>query len=114
MGNLSVNNKAALFLMDYPNRRRLKIFVDVEVSDASERPDLVEKLNIPSYDAKIERAIILKLNAFAWNCPQHITPRYTMNEVRAMVQPLNDHIEILEKKLASYALYQGKQNEKIS
>ncbi len=99
VGNLAANNKAALFLMDYPNRRRLKVLATVEVHDAADRPDLIEKLADPSYGAKIERAIILKVEAFDWNCPQHITPRYTIDEVRQMTQPLNEHIGKLEKEI---------------
>lgn len=99
VGNLAANNKAAIFLMDYPNQRRLKILTTVEVHDAADRRDLIEKLADPLYDAKIERAIILKVEAFDWNCPQHITPRYTIDEVRQMTQPLNEHIEKLEKEI---------------
>ncbi|MGQ0540406.1 MAG: pyridoxamine 5'-phosphate oxidase family protein, partial [Blastocatellia bacterium] len=99
---LATNNKAALFLMDYANRRRLKIFANVEVYEAADRPDLIEKLADPDYEAKVERAVILNVEAFDWNCPQHITPRYTIDEVRAMVAPLNEHIEKLEKELQQY------------
>lgn len=99
VGNLSANNKAAIILMDYANRRRLKIFAEIEIHDAADRPDLFEKLADPGYDAKVERAFILKVEGFDWNCPQHITPRYTIEEVRQMVRPLNEHIEQLEKEL---------------
>lgn len=99
VGNLSANNKAALILMDYANRQRLKILANVEVFDAAERPDLIEKLADPTYKAKIERAVVLNVEAFEWNCPQHITPKYTMDEVRRMVQPLYERIEELEKQL---------------
>ena len=73
VGNLSENNKAALFLMDYPNQTRLKILANVEVIDARNKPEIVEKLVVPDYKAKIERAFILRVEAFDWNCPQHIT-----------------------------------------
>ncbi len=99
VGNLAANNKAAIILMDYANRRRLKIFAEIEIHDAADRPDLIEKLADPGYDAKIERAFILKVEGFDWNCPQHITPRYTIEEVRQMIQPLSEHIEKLEKEI---------------
>lgn len=99
VGNLSLNNKAALFLMDYANQRRLKILAEVEIHDAADGPDLVEKLADPTYDAKIERAVILHVRAFDWNCPQHITPRFTIKEVREMVRPMNEHIEKLEREI---------------
>lgn len=99
VGNLRANKKVALFLMDYANRRRLKIFAEVEVKDAKEAPELIEKLRDEDYEAKTERAIILKIKAFDWNCPQHITPRYTIEEVRALIQPLNDHVRKLENEI---------------
>ncbi len=100
VGNLSVNNRASLFLMDYANRRRLKIYVRIEVLEAKDAPALIAKLENPDYKAKIERAMILHVEAFDWNCPQHITPRYTMGEIKQIVAPLNEHIEKLEKEIA--------------
>ncbi len=99
VGNLSANNRVALFLMDYANRQRLKIFAEAEVKDASDVPELMAKLRVKDYRAKIERAVILHVKAFDWNCPQHITPRYTMEQIRVMTQPLSDYIEILEKEI---------------
>lgn len=99
VGNLHTNKKAALFLMDYANQRRLKILAEVEVKDALEAPELIEKLRDKNYEAKVERAFVLHVEAFDWNCPQHITPRYTMDDVKMMVQPLNDYIEKLEKEI---------------
>ena len=99
VGNLAVNKEAALFLMDYPNQRRLKIFAEVEVKDAADVPELIERLRMPGYKAKIERAVILHVEAFDWNCPQHITPRYTLAEIREFTQPLNEHIERLEAEI---------------
>lgn len=101
MGNLLTNAKAALFLMDYANRRRLKLIADVEVTDAKENPGLIEQLAMPGYAAKIERAVVLNIKAFDWNCPQHITPRYTIDEVRELARPMQERIESLEKELAS-------------
>lgn len=100
VGNSSENRKVALFLMDYVNRRRLKILGEIEFFDASDRPDLIAKLADPSYEAKVERAAIIHVKGLEWNCPQHITPRYTMDEVKIMVQPLYEHIEALESELA--------------
>lgn len=100
VGNLrGENKKTALFLMDYENQRRLKILAETEVKDAADAPELIEKLKDENYEAKIERAIIFHIKAFDWNCPQHITPRYTLDEIKLMVQPLNDHIEKLEREI---------------
>lgn len=99
MGNLAQNNRAALFLMDYANRRRLKIFARVEVLDADAAPDVIAKLRDADYPATIERAMILHVEAFDWNCPQHITPRFTVEEIHALNQPLYEHLEKLEAEI---------------
>ena len=98
-GNLSVNNRAALILMDYPNQRRLKILARVEIKDALDAPELITKLKVPDYKAKIERAVVLHVEAFDWNCPQHITPRFTVEEIKRMNQPLYEHVEKLEAEI---------------
>jgi predicted pyridoxine 5'-phosphate oxidase superfamily flavin-nucleotide-binding protein len=98
-GNLRENRKAALFLMDYANRRRLKILAETEIKDAGDALELIEKLRDESYEATVERAFIFRIEAFDWNCPQHITPRYTIEEIKAMVQPLNDYVERLEREI---------------
>ena len=103
-GNLSVNDRAALILMDYPNQQRLKILARIEIIDAADAPEMTQKLRMLNYKAKIERAFILHVEAFDWNCPQHITPRFTIEEIQVMSQPLYEHIEKLEaeiKKLKS-------------
>lgn len=111
VGNASANNKVALFLMDYANRRRLKILGEIQFHEAAERPELIAKLADPSYDAKVERAAVIHVKGLEWNCPQHITPRYTMDEVKIMVQPLYEHIESLERELAKI---KGESGEKVS
>ena len=98
VGNFKTNNKAALILMDYPNRRRLKLYANVEIYDASEAPELIEKLTVEGYNAKIERAVLLHIEAFDWNCPQHITPRYTMSEIADILAPFREEIRRLEKE----------------
>lgn len=99
IGNLSANDRAALFLMDYANRRRLKIMARVEVKEAAEVPDLIESLRVDGYDAKIERALILHVEAFDWNCPQHITPKFTAVQVHNVVGSLKSRIEALENEV---------------
>ena len=98
-GNLSVNDRAALILMDYPNQRRLKILARAEVKDAKDAPELAEQLKVPNYKARIERAVVLHVEAFDWNCPQHITPRFTIEEIKQMNQPLYEHIERIEAEI---------------
>jgi len=100
VGNLAANNKAALFLMDYPNQTRLKIFAEIDIVDAADDPSLIERLTMPDYKAKIERAMILHVTAYDWNCPQHITPRFTLEEIESGTKPLRDRIAELEAELA--------------
>ena len=99
VGNLHQNDRAALILMDYANQSRLKIFARIEVIKANDRLELMERLRVPGYDAKIERAMLLHIEAFDWNCPQHITPRFTMEEIREMNAPLHEHVSKLEAEL---------------
>jgi uncharacterized protein len=101
VGNLSKNDKAALILMDYPNRRRLKIYARIEMIEAKDAPELIEKLQDRGYDARVERAMLLRVEAFDWNCPQHITPRYTLEEIEELIEPLRMRIEELEAELAT-------------
>ena len=100
VGNLDQNDRAALILMDYANRSRLKIYARIEIIKAEDRPELMETLRVTGYDAKLERAMLLHVEAFDWNCPQHITPRFTMEEIRAMNAPLYEHVAKLEAELA--------------
>ncbi|MCH8934071.1 MAG: pyridoxamine 5'-phosphate oxidase family protein [Nitrospinae bacterium] len=81
-GNFNDNNKTMLFLMDYPNKRRLKIWAEAEVLDAADHPELAQQLIMPDYEAIVERIIVFKVHAFDWNCPQHITPRYSEEEIQ--------------------------------
>jgi uncharacterized protein len=99
VGNLSGNNKAALILMDYANRARLKILSEVEIIDVANAPDLIEKLVMPDYKAKIERAMVLHVKAYDWNCPQHITPRFTLEEIELATEPLRLRIRELEREI---------------
>lgn len=99
VGNLEKNSRAALILMDYPNRRRLKMYATIEALDAAEAPELIATLADPGYSAVVERAMVLHVEAFDWNCPQHITPRYTLEEMRAVVEPLHARIKELENEV---------------
>jgi hypothetical protein len=80
-GNFNVNRKTVLFIMDYTKKQRLKIWAEAEVLDPEDHPDLAEQLVMPDYKATVERIIVFTVHAFDWNCPQHITPRYTQDEI---------------------------------
>jgi predicted pyridoxine 5'-phosphate oxidase superfamily flavin-nucleotide-binding protein len=101
LGNLSANDRASLFLMDYPHRRRLKIYAHIEARDLSADPDLAAKLMTPGYKGRPERALLAHVEAFDWNCPQHITPRFTEGELDTILEPVRLRIERLETENAS-------------
>jgi predicted pyridoxine 5'-phosphate oxidase superfamily flavin-nucleotide-binding protein len=82
--------------MDYPRRRRLKIYAHVEARDLAADPELAARLTTPGYRAKVERALVLHLAAFDWNCPQHITPRFSEAELAPALAPLRSRLEALE------------------
>ena len=99
-GNLSGDDRIALFLMDYPRRERLKILGHARVLDARENPDLAEQLSpTPELRSKIERLFLVETVSFDWNCPQYITPRFTAAEIEAHVAPLQARIAELEQQL---------------
>jgi hypothetical protein len=100
-GNLAGNDRVALILMDYANRRRLKLLGHARVERAGEDGGLAAKLAGPGASAVIESAVIVRLVGFDWNCPQHITPRFTLEEVERAVKPLRERVAELEARLAS-------------
>ena len=98
-GNLSVNNRASLFLMDYPNRARLKILGHARVEDARLHPDLAVQLSNPGVRARVERLVFIDVVSFDWNCPKYITPRYSLEEVEELAGSLQARIAELESEL---------------
>jgi len=83
-GNIQSSNKVTLILMDYPAQQRLKIWVESSIFEAGQDVDLEAKLKTQNYKVHVERIVLLKIQAFDWNCPQHITPRYTEEEMMLM------------------------------
>ena len=98
LGNLSENDRAQLFLMDYANRRRIKIWGRARVVE--DDPALLERLIDPGYKARPERAFVFEIEAWDVNCPQHITPRYTEAEIAPAIERLQQRIAELEAGLA--------------
>jgi uncharacterized protein len=98
VGNLAANNRAALILVDYPRRSRLKVYAHTEVKDLRDDAALAERLTLPRYKGKVERAFLLHLDAFDWNCPQHITLRFTEAELASALAPIRERIEALEEE----------------
>jgi len=85
-GNINATKKAALILLDYPTKRRLKIWAESEILDPDKHPELRDNLIVEGYDAVIERLVVFYIKAFDWNCPQHINPRYTLEELEQLNQ----------------------------
>jgi predicted pyridoxine 5'-phosphate oxidase superfamily flavin-nucleotide-binding protein len=100
-GNLQADGRVSLILMDYAQRARLKIFAHAEIVAPEADPELAALVTVPGYKAKMERIFRLRLDAFDWNCPQHITPRFTEEEIAAAVQPLRERLAALEAENAA-------------
>jgi uncharacterized protein len=96
LGNVTANDRVALILMDYPNRRRLKIYARIEAKDLGADPALADKLALSGYKANPERAYLLHLEAFDWNCPQHITQRFSEAELAPAFAPVRARLAELE------------------
>jgi len=100
VGNLATNDRVALFLMDYPNRARLKILGRARVIGLKDDAALIAKLVPPGYRAKPEHAMLITVEAFDWNCSQHITERFTLSDVERATEGLRTRIAELEDELA--------------
>ncbi len=98
-GNLTANNRVCLFLIDYPQRTRLKILGHVRIQDARQHSGLVAQLAEPNVHRIVERLFFIDVISFDWNCPKYITPRYTATEVEEAVTPLKQRIAELEAQL---------------
>lgn len=104
VGNLNAEDRLSLILMDYANRRRLKVWGRARIVHEHEEPDLMESLALPGYRAaRIERAVVITVEAVDWNCPMHITPRFTELEIQNLVTPLHERISELEEKIQSFS-----------
>ncbi|MGV1990015.1 pyridoxamine 5'-phosphate oxidase family protein [Agrobacterium sp. 22-221-1] len=100
-GNFAANDRACLFLMDYVRRARLKIYAYVERLALDADQELTELVSDPTYKGRAERIFKLRLEAFDWNCPQHIIPRYTEQQIEQAVAPLRERLQRLETENAT-------------
>lgn len=98
--NLQTEPRVSLFLMDYPNQRRLKILGKAKIVQLDEDPALVTSLVDADYKAVPEHIYVIDVVGFDWNCPQHITPRFTEAEVAAAVAPLTAELDQLRAEVA--------------
>lgn len=98
-GNVSVNDRVALFLMDYQNRARLKILGHARVEDAREHLELVTQVTDLKMQSAVERLVFIDVVSFDWNCPKYITPRYSLEEIEEYAGLLKKRIAELEAEL---------------
>ena len=112
-GNLAADDRACLFLMDYAGRARLKVYVRVEQVALDADAALTDLVTVPGYKAKIERIFRIRLESFDWNCPQHITPRFTEDEVNEAMRPLRDRLGALEAEIAGLRARLAATGEKL-
>lgn len=100
IGNAGAGGRVALFFMDYPAKQRLKVLGRMTAIEIDDRSELLAKLSVPGYRARTEHPVLIEVVAFDWNCPQHIVPRFTADEMEASIAPLRRRIEDLQARLA--------------
>jgi predicted pyridoxine 5'-phosphate oxidase superfamily flavin-nucleotide-binding protein len=98
-GNVGRDDRVSLFFMDYPNRLRLKVLGRAQLIDSSS--ELLAKLRLPGYRGLVERGFIIHVEAFDWNCPQHITRRYSEAEIQELIAPILEENRTLKERVAS-------------
>jgi predicted pyridoxine 5'-phosphate oxidase superfamily flavin-nucleotide-binding protein len=99
VGNLATNNNVALIMVDYPARARLKIFAKAEIIELKNNPELYDLLDLGDYKFRPERMMVLNIEAYDWNCPQHIIPRYSAEEIEQAFAPQRKRMAQLEEEV---------------
>jgi uncharacterized protein len=99
VGNLTGDDRAAFFFLDHVNRARLKLMGRIRIVTAEDDPALIAGLAVEDYPGRIERALVVTVEAFEWNCPQHIEPRYTLAELSPTLEVMKARIRDLETEL---------------
>lgn len=101
VGNILTHPQVSLFLMDYPRQTRLKIYAQASVVELADQPDLFAKLDPTHYAHTPERMLLFRIDAFDWNCPQHITPRYTEADMQEVFAAQSAYIAKLEQEIST-------------
>lgn len=101
VGNLKGDDRVAMILVDYPNRRRLKVWGHARIVERDEDPDFVARLHDPAYKARPERAVVITVAALDWNCPQHLPQRFTLEELEPALAPLREELQRLRAENAA-------------
>jgi predicted pyridoxine 5'-phosphate oxidase superfamily flavin-nucleotide-binding protein len=100
-GNITKNPKVALILVSYPLRARLKIYAEAELVDLNEDDGLYQYLKPRDYKFKPERMMLFRIQAYDWNCPQHIQQRYSIPEIEELISPQREYIKSLELEISA-------------
>jgi predicted pyridoxine 5'-phosphate oxidase superfamily flavin-nucleotide-binding protein len=100
-GNLTSDDHVAMILVNYPHQARLKILGHVEIFEGVKAEDWLPRVRVLDYKAVIERVFVIHIDAYDWNCPQHITPRYTADEIRDAVHAVEENSNRLELENAT-------------
>jgi predicted pyridoxine 5'-phosphate oxidase superfamily flavin-nucleotide-binding protein len=99
VGNVATNQKVSLFMMDYPRKARLKLYAEIRIVEITDDPHLFEVLDPNAYKHKAERMMVFDIKAYDWNCPQHITPRYTLEDIEIAFSGRNAYVKELESEV---------------
>jgi predicted pyridoxine 5'-phosphate oxidase superfamily flavin-nucleotide-binding protein len=97
-GNLMTDDRVALILVDYPRQARLKIVGHVRIGEGTEAKEWIERVRDPDYEAVVERVFVIQVEAFDWNCQQHITPRFTEEQITGALAPIEERMRTLEQE----------------
>ena len=98
-GNIATNNNVAIIMMSYPHRARLKLYAKAKIVDLANDQKLYDMLKPEDYKLRPERMMVFEIQAYDWNCPQHITARYTTQEIDEALVPQKEYIVNLENKV---------------
>jgi len=99
LGNLATNAKVAMFLMDYPRKARLKLFAEMRIVEIDDDAELFRQLDPLTYKHKAERMLLFSVKGYNWNCSQHITPRYTLEDIENVFAERNTYVKDLEEEV---------------
>ena len=99
VGNIATQSHVGIIMVSYPHQARLKLYADARTVQREEDKQLFKLLDPADYKHRPERMILFDIKAYDWNCPQHITPRYTVAEIEAALAPQRDYIKQLEEEV---------------
>jgi predicted pyridoxine 5'-phosphate oxidase superfamily flavin-nucleotide-binding protein len=99
VGNIANNNNVALIMVDYPTRTRLKLYAKARIVELEDDPALYAQLDLEGSQFHPERMMVFDVDAYDWNCPQHITPRYSIEEINKAFASQSEYIMQLEAEI---------------